>query len=134
MTNVASVMSEQSIHVTRLDLLVHDLRTPISCISGAAQMALLSAHSGARVEDYLKQILSAVNSLNAMTGELLREEAIASSTAVWRELKDLKFFVQEATEVFPSEVGDLKKFLTGMKDTLSRFLELFPKLSENQSH
>ena len=77
MATVAAAMSDMNFNVTRLGLLAHDLRAPISCISGAAQMALLSAHSGARVEDYLRQILSAVNALNAMTGELLREEALA---------------------------------------------------------
>ena len=76
MATVAATMRNANWDATRLDLLVHDLRTPISCISGAAQMALLSAGSGARVEDYLKQILSAVNALSAMTGELLREEAL----------------------------------------------------------
>ena len=93
MATIAAAMSDMNCNVTRLGLLAHDLRTPLSCISGAAQMALLSAQSGARVEDYLKQILSAVNALNAMTGELLREEAIAfeafEGDALERELRVL---------------------------------------------
>lgn len=51
----------------------------------------------------------------------LNEEAIEASKSVWKELKDLKFFILEATEVFPSEVNELKKYLSNMKDSLSRF-------------
>ena len=54
-----------------LGMLAHDLRTPISCIRGAAQGALESVRCGAQVEEYLAQILSAARTLDAMAGELI---------------------------------------------------------------
>lgn len=54
-----------------MGLLAHDLRTPISCICGAAQTALDGAAQGAQTEEYLRQILGAAKVLEAMTGELL---------------------------------------------------------------
>ena len=67
----------ESVAAAQLGMLAHDLRTPISCICGAAQGALESARRGAQVEEYLAQILSAARTLDAMAGELmgaLREE------------------------------------------------------------
>lgn len=66
------------------------------------------------------------NNIAEQSGKILQalplgEAAIEASKSVWEELKNVKFLVQEATEVFPSEVAELKKFLTAMKDTLSRF-------------
>ncbi len=60
-----------SLGAEQLGLLLHDLRTPIRSIRGAAQGALESARSGAQVEEYLTQILSAASALDAMAGELL---------------------------------------------------------------
>ncbi|GFH42509.1 hypothetical protein Hs30E_10600 [Lactococcus hodotermopsidis] len=70
----------------------------------------------ADVRDAFKE--SAEQTLKALP---LREEAVETSRAVWKELKDLKFLIQEAAEAFPSEIGELKEYLANMKGTLSRF-------------
>lgn len=57
-----------------LGLLAHDLRTPISCICGAAQLALESALEDERTRDCLREILSAARAMEAITGELLGDE------------------------------------------------------------
>lgn len=49
-----------------LDMLAHDLRTPMSCVSGAAQMALTANGQGKAVEEQLHRILAAVASMDAM--------------------------------------------------------------------
>lgn len=53
----------------------------------------------------------------------LSDDAVNSTRAVWSELSsaNMKAMVQEAAEEFPSEVQELKKFLTEFKDNLSRF-------------
>ena len=51
----------------------------------------------------------------------LPEQAVASCNAVNQELKNVKFMIEEATEVFPREVKDVREFLTKTKDTLTRF-------------
>lgn len=61
-----------------LATLAHDLRTPMSCVTGAAQMALLGASQGKDVERQLRQILSAVHSMDRMLREMCGEEADSS--------------------------------------------------------
>lgn len=81
----------QSASGEQLGLLAHDLRAPISSICGAAQIALESLKRGARVEEYLTQILGAARALDAMTGELLGggEETPVHADALALELRAL---------------------------------------------
>ncbi|MBR3795490.1 MAG: HAMP domain-containing histidine kinase [Clostridia bacterium] len=51
-----------------LHTLAHDLRTPMCCVAGAAQLALLAAKEGKNVDVQLRQILQAVGAMD----ELLR--------------------------------------------------------------
>lgn len=71
MTSRAVMRMNMEPQVMQLGMLAHDLRTPISCICGAAQGALESVRCGAQVEEYLTQILSAARTLDAMAGELM---------------------------------------------------------------
>lgn len=84
----------------QLGMLAHDLRTPISCICGAAQGALESARRGAQVEEYLAQILSAAHALDAMAGELMgtpREESFTGEE-LERELSAMAMPLASARE------------------------------------
>lgn len=93
MTTGAVMRMNMEPQAMQLGMLAHDLRTPISCICGAAQVALESARRGAKVEEYLSQILSAANALEAMTGELLDERQTHSepvdASMLERELRAL---------------------------------------------
>jgi len=51
----------------------------------------------------------------------LPEKAVSSCRAVNDEMKNVKFMIEEATEVFPREVKDVREFLSKTKDTLARF-------------
>ena len=51
----------------------------------------------------------------------LPEQAIAACRAVNNELKGVKFMIEEATEMFPREVKDVREFLTKSKESLTRF-------------
>ena len=44
----------------RLAAFAHDIRTPMCCVTGAAQMALFKSRSGADVSEQVEQILLAV--------------------------------------------------------------------------
>lgn len=64
-----------------LDTLAHDLRTPMSCVSGAAQMALTANSQGKAVEEQLRQILAAVASMDAMLTHMCGHSAGKACTA-----------------------------------------------------
>jgi hypothetical protein len=51
----------------------------------------------------------------------LLERVVNSCNAINQEMKNVKFMIEEATEVFPHEVKDLREFLTKTKDNLTRF-------------
>lgn len=66
------------------------------------------------------------NFLKEQSDQVLRtlplcDEAKDACHAVDLELKGLKFMVQEATELFPAEVPELKKFLNALRESLPRF-------------
>lgn len=49
-----------------LQMLAHDLRTPMCCVAGAAQMAMLAAKQGEAVDRQLQQILQAVSAMDSV--------------------------------------------------------------------
>ena len=53
-----------------LDALAHDLRTPMCCVSGAAQMALAASRQGKRVDEQMQQILLAVEAMDRMLSQM----------------------------------------------------------------
>ncbi len=53
-----------------LEQIAHDLRSPMCCVVGAAQTALLESHRGHAVDVQLTQILSAVEAMNRMLDNL----------------------------------------------------------------
>lgn len=50
--------------------LAHDLRTPMSSVSGAAQMALLYSSQGKTVDKQLREILAAVEAMDMLLGRM----------------------------------------------------------------
>jgi len=70
-----------------MDSLAHDLRTPMSSVSGAAQMALLYSSQGKTVDKQLREILAAVEAMDMLLGrmceggrqEILRAQGLESA-------------------------------------------------------
>jgi len=75
-------MLMQAAGTETLDTLAHDLRTPMSCVSGAAQIALTANSQGKGVEEQLRQILAAVASMDAMLTRMCGHSTGKSCTAV----------------------------------------------------
>lgn len=71
-----------------LQTLAHDLRTPMCCVVGAAQLALLAAKEGKRVDAQLQQILQAVGAMDdVLRAACGAEQSLVFSAAVMeREL------------------------------------------------
>jgi len=55
----------------------------------------------------------------------MSERAVASCNAINQELKNIKFLIEEANAEFPTEVKEVRKFLTDTKDTLTRFVRRY---------
>ena len=64
-----------------IDALAHDLRTPMCCVAGAAQLALLASSQGKMVDEQLHQILTAVNAMDAMLETVCGRGSEAPCTA-----------------------------------------------------
>lgn len=111
-----------------LGLLAHDLRTPISCICGAAQVALGAAKESAQVEDCLRQILGAAKALDAMTGELLGgaspEAAVFRGEELEEELRSLVLWrAQERAQRLTLDLAALRgRAFAGNRAALCRVL------------
>jgi len=74
----------------RLAMIAHDLRAPMCCVSGAAQIALLKAKQGKTVEEQLQQILHAVTAMDRMIGSLCNErETDTAAAQLEQELRAL---------------------------------------------
>lgn len=54
-----------------LEMLAHDLRTPMCSVAGAAQMALMAAQQGEAVDRQLEEILLAVHTMDRMLTEMV---------------------------------------------------------------
>lgn len=53
-----------------LQMLAHDLRTPMSSVVGAAQLAILAQAQGKPVDDQLRQIMGAVAAMDRMLSQM----------------------------------------------------------------
>ena len=53
-----------------LRMLAHDLRTPMSSVMGAAQLAMLAQAQGKPVDDQLRQIMGAVAAMDRMLAQM----------------------------------------------------------------
>ena len=56
-------------------MLAHDLRTPMCCAAGAAQIALLALEQGERVDEQLKQILVSIRAMDQVIGQVCDAQA-----------------------------------------------------------
>jgi len=63
----------------------------------------------------------AEESSNTLKTSPLPERAVAACGAVASEIKDVKYMIEEAADVFPREIKDLREFLAKTRDTLARF-------------
>jgi len=54
----------------RLAAFAHDIRTPLCCVTGAAQTALLRSRRGVDVSEQVEQILLAVSAMDRMLSQL----------------------------------------------------------------
>lgn len=73
-----------------LETLAHDLRTPMSSVAGAAQLALLASGQGKPVEAQLQQILVAVGAMDRMLSRMCgAEQAAFTAKMLERELRDI---------------------------------------------
>lgn len=68
-----------------LEMLAHDLRTPMCCVAGAAQMAMLAQKQGKAVEAQLQQILSAVAAMDRMLSQICGGAACGITAASLEE-------------------------------------------------
>lgn len=55
-----------------MEELAHDLRSPMSCVLGAAQLALTASRQGKTVDEQLNQILCAVEAMDRMLEGMCR--------------------------------------------------------------
>lgn len=69
----------------RLAAFAHDLRTPMCCVAGAAQMALDAEKQGKDVSEQLRQILQAVQAMDTMLERMMQPEACSAFTAAMLE-------------------------------------------------
>lgn len=76
--------AQESLHT-----LAHDLRTPMCCVVGAAQLALLAAKEGKNVDMQLQQILQAVGAMDDVlrTACAAQETVLFSAKQLERELR-----------------------------------------------
>lgn len=63
----------------RLAAFAHDIRTPMCCVSGAAQMAMLQSRRGADVSAQMEQILLAVKAMDRMLVQLCGTKRMKTS-------------------------------------------------------
>lgn len=63
----------------RLAAFAHDIRTPMCCVSGAAQMAMMQSRRGADVSEQMEQILLAVKAMDRMLVQLCGTKRMMTS-------------------------------------------------------
>lgn len=70
----------------RLAAFAHDIRTPLCCVTGAAQTALLKSRRGVDVEEQVEQILTAVRAMDRMLYELCGTQKRGARTRFTRDM------------------------------------------------
>ena len=80
-----------------MDMLAHDLRTPMCCVSGAAQMALAASRQGKDVDEQVAQILQAVETMDRMLAQMCSARRETTFTAVQLE-QELRAVMQQRAQ------------------------------------
>ena len=70
----------------RLTAFAHDIRTPMCCVTGAAQMAMLRSSQGRDVSGEMEQILLAVRSMDRMLSQLCDGQERSARTRFHRDM------------------------------------------------
>lgn len=70
----------------RLAAFAHDIRTPMCCVTGAAQMAMAHSRQGKDVSGEMEQILLAVRAMDRMLAQLCDDKRCHSRTRFNREM------------------------------------------------
>lgn len=77
---------KQEAQDARLAAFAHDIRTPMCCVTGAAQTALLKSRRGGDVEEQVEQILTAVRAMDRMLSQLCNADARGAKTRFTRDM------------------------------------------------
>lgn len=82
----------------RLAAFAHDIRTPLCCVSGAAQMAMLQSRQGGDVSVQMEQILLAVRAMDRMLSQLCDAKQASKKSSFTRDMltRELLAFVSGA--------------------------------------
>ena len=82
----------------RLAAFAHDIRTPMCCVSGAAQMAMMQSRRGADVSAQMEQILTAVQAMDRMLSQLCDVKQTTRNTVFTRNMltRELLALIGEA--------------------------------------
>lgn len=76
----------QAAQDARLAAFAHDIRTPMCCVTGAAQTALLRSRRGVDVEEQMEQILTAVRAMDRMLSQLCDVGLCSAKTRYTRDM------------------------------------------------
>ena len=82
----------------RLAAFAHDIRTPLCCVSGAAQMAMLQSRQGGDVSAQMEQILLAVRAMDRMLSQLCDAKQASKKSSFSQDMltRELLAFVSGA--------------------------------------
>lgn len=82
----------------RLAAFAHDMRTPMCCVSGAAQLAMMQSRKGADVSAQMEQILLAVNAMDRMLAQLCGSGRASGRSVFTRDMltRELLAMIGEA--------------------------------------
>ena len=76
----------QGLQDARLAAFAHDIRTPMCCVTGAAQTALLRSRRGVDVEEQVEQIMTAVRAMDRMLSQLCNADVRSAKTRFTRDM------------------------------------------------
>jgi len=104
--------------------IAHDLRTPMCCVSGAAQMALQASRQGKDVDEQLRQILQAVEVMDRMLGQMCGHDRESICTAAKLEQELCTVMLPRAAQKAQQLVVDFSELCApcGFNEYLTRVL------------
>lgn len=79
-------VKKQALQDVRLAAFAHDIRTPMCCVTGAAQMAMLRSSQGRDVSGEMEQILLAVRAMDRMLAQLCDQQERGKRTCFNRDM------------------------------------------------
>ena len=79
-------VKKQALQDVRLAAFAHDIRTPMCCVTGAAQMAMLRSSQGRDVSGEMEQILLAVQARARMLAQLCDQQERGKRTCFNRDM------------------------------------------------